>query len=208
LEIGAGIGNMSRWLPVRDRLILTENDPALTQILTNSFPANPKISVQKLNLVEDDLNPLIQENIDTAVSFNVLEHIEKDAEALDRLCQIVRGSKSSHPRRVITFVPAHQWAYGSFDESFGHFRRYSAQSLSQLCKKVAPDASQKTYYFNAFGLAGWYLNGKVLRKKSIGMGSIAVFEKLCPLLAPLDDFFHQTLKLPLGQSLVSVLEWK
>ena len=33
LEVGAGIGNMSQWLPVRERLVLTETEPALLAVL-------------------------------------------------------------------------------------------------------------------------------------------------------------------------------
>jgi SAM-dependent methyltransferase len=212
LEIGAGIGNMSKWLPVKDRLILTESDPVLNQLLSESFrsqaDSNPKISVQKVNLVEDSLNFLEMEDLDTIVSFNVLEHIEDDALALSKLCHILRSSRATQPRRLITFVPAHQWAYGSMDQMFGHFRRYSSRSFKKLCRDVAPDASLRMRYFNSFGLAGWLLNGRVLRKDNISAGSIAVFEKLCPILAPVDDFVHQYLKVPLGQSLIAVLEWK
>jgi len=57
------------------------------------------------------------------------------------------------------------------------------------------------------GLLGWYFSGKILRRKSIGVGSIAIFEKLFPFLSPIDDFLHKKLKLPFGQSLLAVMEW-
>jgi hypothetical protein len=211
LEVGAGIGNMSRWLPLRGRLILTESEPALMRVLQESInPAlrdDPRVSVRELNVLEDDLEFLSAENLDTIVSFNVLEHIEDDERVLTRLCAPLRDSKAKGPRRLVTFVPAHQWAYGSMDKGFGHHRRYSRARLAALCQRVAPEARLTMRHFNAFGLAGWILNGRILKRPSIGVGSITAFERLCPWLAPVDDFLHEKLGLRLGQSLLAVLEF-
>jgi hypothetical protein len=138
----------------------------------------------------------------------VLEHVEDDRQAFARLADILRKGGAKGPRRLISFVPAHSWAYGSMDRTFGHFRRYSAGSLKRLLKEVAPEGRLTMRHFNAVGLAGWVVNGLILRKKSLGLGSIAAFERICPFVAPLDDFLHGALRLPLGQSLLAVLEWE
>ena len=209
LEIGAGIGNMSKWLPVRDRLILTEIDPSLLKILRAEMSKStaPIVSVSSFDLFKDDQKPWLAENLDTVVSFNVLEHIEDDEAALARLCELVRNSKSKGPRRIVTFVPAHAWAFGGMDRTFGHFRRYSKRGLKDLCRKVAPEAKLTLRHFNAVGLAGWVWNGRILGKKQIGTGALEAFEKICPIVSPVDDFIHKKLKLPLGQSLLAVMEW-
>jgi SAM-dependent methyltransferase len=210
LELGAGIGNMSRWLPLRERLILTESEPALCEMLRDSLAdraADPRVTTQSFDLAKSDLAPYIAENLDTIVSFNVLEHIEDDAAALARLCEILRASKAPGPKRLVTFVPAHSWAYGAMDKSFGHYRRYSRGSLGSILKSVAPEAKHTFSYFNVVGLAGWIVNGRILGKSQIGMGSIDAFERLCPIVSPIDDLLHKHLKLPMGQSLVSVVEW-
>ncbi len=213
LEIGAGIGNMSQWLPLHERLILSETDTQLignlkANLAQGKAGADSRVSVMSLDVVKDDLAALKGENLDTVVSFNVLEHIEDDAGALARLCEIVRDSKAPGPKRVVTFVPAHAWAYGSMDKTFGHYRRYSRSGLKALCQKVAPDAKLTLQRFNAFGVAGWVWNGRVMKKPTIGLGAIQAFERLAPILAPIDDFMHKWLRLPIGQSLLSVLEWK
>lgn len=212
IEIGAGIGNMSQWLPVNDRLILSEFDPALMGVLKQTMKANHldgdnRISVISLDVEKGDISSLVSEGLDTVISFNVLEHIENDELALDRLCQLVRSTRSQGPKRVITFVPAHQWAFGSMDRTFGHYRRYSKRKLEATCRRVAPTAKISVKHFNLFGLVGWIWNGKLLKKESIGAGSIQAFEKLCPYLIPVDNFLHRTLHLPIGQSLLAVIEW-
>ena len=212
IEIGAGIGNMSKYLPSGERLILTEMDPVLLPILERSVVAQSnkasRAVIMPLDVLNDDLAPLKSENLDTVISFNVLEHIEDDLKAYTQLCNLVKNSKSSGPRRVITFVPAHSWAYGTMDKTFGHYRRYSKKTLGELCRKADPSAKVHLRYFNTVGLLGWILNGRILKKASISWGSIAAFEGLCPFIAPIDDILHKVFRFPMGQSLLAVMEWE
>ena len=212
LELGAGIGNMSRWLPLRERLILTENDEGFLQILQRELPQtfaySPKLSIRSLDLNDGHFGGLSEEDLDTIISFNVLEHIEKDDEVLRQLGTLLKQSKATGPKRLVTLVPAHQWAYGEMDRSFGHYRRYSAQDWKRLHRETAPEAKLFVRYMNSFGLAGWVLNGRILKKSSIGMGSIQTFEALCPFLAPIDDALNKYIHLPFGQSVLAVFEWE
>lgn len=211
IEIGAGIGNMSQHINARDRLILTEYHPELTVQLKKNVQGWSEqnrhgVEVLNLNIQKDDLSSLISENLDTVVSFNVLEHIEKDKDALSRFCELIKNSKGVAPKRIVTFVPAHQWAYGSIDRGFGHFRRYAKRDLTEICRQVDPTARLTTRYFNTAGLLGWVWNGRILKKETIGRSSVIAFEKLCPLIAPVDNFLHRVLKFPFGQSLLAIME--
>jgi hypothetical protein len=192
LELGSGIGNMSQWLPTGERLILTENNP---------------MSVSQLDLSSSDFQDMVDENLDTIISFNVLEHIEDDSKCLEQLVTLLSQSRAIGPRRLVTFVPAHSWAYGSMDEEFGHFRRYSKKAVLDLATKVAPDARITIQHFNLVGLLGWFISGCLLRKRTIGSGSIKTFEQICPWIAPIENFIRRLLPLPLGQSILFVLEW-
>lgn len=211
LELGAGIGNMSRWLPLREQLILTEVAPDLLALLKNAFSSrqenDSRLVVRSFDVLHDQLEPQLSEKLDTVISFNVLEHIEDDHQVLGKLSSILRSSQATGPKRLISVVPSHAWAYGSMDRNFGHYRRYSRKSFLEMARDVAPDAKVQTRHFNLFGLVGWLLNGRILRKENIGEGSIRAFESLCPVLRPIDDFIHQSISLPLGQSLIVVMEW-
>jgi len=211
LEIGAGIGNMSRWMPLRERLILTENSPELLSILKKQFQeklnTDSRLSVQSFNVLENSLDDYFRENLDTVISFNVLEHIENDHTVLERLASVLRKSEAKGPKRLVTFVPSHSWAYGSLDRAFGHYRRYSQKSFLTMAREIAPEVKIYSSYFNCFGLLGWILNGRVLRKTSIGEGAIRTFETLCPVISVMDDWIHQVFSLPIGQSLWVVMEW-
>lgn len=212
LEIGSGVGNLSQWLPIRDRLILTETDPQLFLRLEQTMRSRAdaasqaeRVSVRSWDILLGDLEGLVAEGLDTIVSFNVFEHLPDDRLALSRLTEILRRGGARSPLRIVTLVPGHSWAYGTMDQTFGHFRRYSASSLRKLAQDVIPEAKVHTGYLNAFGLAGWVFQGRVLKKRSFGFGAVDTFEKLCPLIRPVDTFLHQ-LGLPLGQSVYSVIE--
>jgi SAM-dependent methyltransferase len=213
LEIGAGLGSMSRWLPLRERLIVTESDPGLLRLLAENvreWSNAPEgcVCVQRFDPIRDPVDPYVAEKLDTIVSFNVLEHIEDDVAALESLARILREGRAEGPRRLVTLVPAHPWAYGTVDAGFGHFRRYSGQRIRAIAREVAPEARLIVRHLNAVGLVGWVLNGRVLRRREVGSRAVRAFELLCPLIRPVDDALHRLLRLPLGQSLIAVWEWE
>lgn len=209
LEVGAGIGNMSKWLPARDLLMLSEAEPSLLaqlrQTAARHFENDRRVSVAALDLTQDLRTQFSRHDFDTIVSFNVLEHIEDDAGALRQLIGILRDSQSGAPRRLVTFVPAHQWALGTIDRTYGHFRRYSAQDFGRLAAAVAPGCRYSARYFNLVGLPGWLVMGKLMRRPNISVRAVDSFEKLCPYIRGIDDFLHTTLHIPLGQSLLAVI---
>lgn len=207
LECGSGIGNMSQWLPARERLVLSETDPELIQEMRKRLApklADPRVEIREMKLPLQDLSSWKAEKFDTIVTFNVLEHIEDDGAAMKGLVSLLADQGV---RRMVHFVPAHPWAYGEMDKSFGHYRRYTKTRLREICQQADPRARVSIRHFNVLGLPGWWLQGRVMGKKQIGMGSIQAFEKICRYFAPVDDFIHRNLRVPFGQSLLCVMEW-
>ncbi len=210
LELGAGIGNMSRWFTSADRLILTEMDPQLLHLLASrisTWPIDPdKILLKSLDLEKQSLDLFQSENIDTIVSFNVLEHISDDLAVIQQGMELLRKSHAPGSKRIITFVPAHMWAYGVMDKAVGHHRRYTRKMFTELHEKAAPDARLILQPFNFTGLFGWFVNGRILQKQSAGTGIIHIFEKLCPFIQWVDRIVIKNMKIPLGQSLLVIQE--
>lgn len=209
LEVGSGIGNMSRWLPVRDRLILSDIDESLILHLQKTvncyFDESDKVSIFKVDMLMDWKKELAQENLDTIVSFNVLEHIQEDKKFFSDLIYILKKSSVSRRKNIITVVPAHQFAYGETDRYYAHYRRYSYRALKELRDDLAPEAKFYCRYFNVVGLPGWIFCGRILKKKGIGIKEVSCFEKICPWIRKMDDFLHVKMCLPLGQSIISVV---
>src|SRR5258706_9687926 len=86
LEVGAGLGTLSRWLPLRERLVLSEREPELLRLLRaevrERFGADPRVSVVQADLGSELPAAIATEDLDTIVSFNVLEHVEDDVGVL------------------------------------------------------------------------------------------------------------------------------
>src|SRR5262245_35559899 len=74
LEIGAGLGNISEQLPVRERLILTEPDAKIQAELGKCVKAwgHPEsvVSVDRFDPAVDSAERFQRDGIDTIVSFN------------------------------------------------------------------------------------------------------------------------------------------
>lgn len=212
LEIGAGIGNLSSQLPLKSKLIFTESDPFLFEILKSKiarqFSQLDNVKTLLIDVSTDWTEPLISENLDTIVSFNVLEHIQDDHKAFKQFYTLLKNSKSPNPKRIVTFVPAHSWAFGEMDSVFKHFRRYNHQRLINITKSIDSSMEFSYRYFNLLGLPPWIFFGRILGRNKIDKSSITIFEKICPYVRHIDDFIHSTLRIPFGQSLIFIMTIK
>ncbi|RYZ92160.1 MAG: methyltransferase [Proteobacteria bacterium] len=210
LELGSGIGNLSQHLPVRERLILSDIEPGLLEELKRKVPPQPNVTVTQVQ-VSDQLSETFKaENLDTIVSFNVMEHVENDEALLRDLLKLLSQSNAPGPKRIVTLAPAHQFAFGEIDKQFGHYRRYSSKSFRDLLDRAAGGSrtnfTYRSFYLNLPALLAWWLNGRVRKISQIGSGNMELFEKLCPIIRPIDTFLHRALRLPFGNSLVTIIE--
>lgn len=74
--------------------------------------------------------------------FDVIEHIEHDADALRALNgMLAEGGK------VYATVPAHAWLWSTVDEEAGHFRRYTIRQIKALFAECEFDVDLCSYYF-------------------------------------------------------------
>ena len=74
--------------------------------------------------------------------FDVLEHIERDADALHALNgMLAAGGK------IYATVPAHGWLWSTVDSEAGHFRRYTVGQLKALFAECGFDVGFCSYYF-------------------------------------------------------------
>jgi glycosyltransferase involved in cell wall biosynthesis/phospholipid N-methyltransferase len=176
LEVGAGIGNMTRVLYGRDLIVATDLELPYLHILRNRFSRNPTILVERLDLNSDDCLKLKHHEFDTVVCLNVLEHIEDHEGALQRLYEVlVPGG------RLVLFVPADQKLFGTMDTQVGHFRRYDREGLQRIIE-AAGFISEKVTYRNIFGRFGWWLNGRVLKRNHLPGGQSRLFDLFVPIL--------------------------
>lgn len=185
LEIGSGIGNISAYL-VGDRYELTLSDVETHYLkhLKQKFGSSPLIrQILSIDLADMDFKKTyahLAGEFDTVFLLNVLEHIEQDDLALQHIHFLLKPGG-----RVIVLTPAYQWLYCRYDKELGHFRRYTRKRLSGLVQSQGYTI-EKARYFNALGIAGWVVMGKLLGKRNLESSELSLFNRLVPLAKWLD----------------------
>jgi 2-polyprenyl-3-methyl-5-hydroxy-6-metoxy-1,4-benzoquinol methylase len=179
LEIGAGIGNFAQWAKESaTEYHVSDIDERVTTRMIGKFD-------RVLNW--DVYTPFPgDEKYDTIVILNVVEHLEDDLKALQ--CIHDRLKPGGH---LVLMVPAMQFLFGSLDTSFGHYRRYTRRSIGRLIQGAKFNLI-KTEYVNVVGMAGWFLYGKILKRKNLPQELCGRFNLVIPLLRlerPIAHFF-------------------
>ena len=67
-------------------------------------------------------------SVSAAGLFDVLEHLEDDRAAIERIAATMRPGGM-----LYVTVPAYQWLWSTSDEDARHYRRYSLRQLTTLC---------------------------------------------------------------------------
>jgi SAM-dependent methyltransferase len=194
LEIGAGIGNMSAFLVDRERVVLTDTEPYYLSRLRERFADRREVAVAELRLPTVDPR-LTAERFDTVIGLNVLEHIEDDAATLRALHGLLGPGG-----RLVLLVPSLRALYGTLDAALGHFRRYAPAELSGKLL-AAGFRVRHLEYFNLAGIVGWWLMGRVLRRRVIPAGALRCYEALVPVFR-----LERLLPWRIGQSLIAIAE--
>jgi SAM-dependent methyltransferase len=195
LEVGAGIGTITRQIEAgRERVIALEADPYYAQRLSNLFRGSPVVTPLHVSVEETDWTALAGERLDTVLLSNVLEHIADDAAAARRFRSVLPVGG-----RLVLLVPALPMLFGSLDEAVGHHRRYLPETL-RAAVEPAGFRIEHLEWLNLVGIAGWFLNGRVLRKRVLPPLQLKIYDRVAPLLARAEAMW----KLPLGLSLLAV----
>ena len=178
LEIGAGFGNMTRQLLGRELVVASDLDPVALEYLRGTFRGEPEVRIAsyRFPVTEDQRSEIRALGIDTVVCLNVLEHIEDDAGALADFYALLPSGG-----RVVLIVPALARLYGTLDEHLRHFRRYEKDELAEKLR-AAGFAVEDCRFLNRPGIVGWYVNGKILRRRVLPSGQLAAFRLALPLL--------------------------
>jgi SAM-dependent methyltransferase len=195
LEIGAGIGTITAHLaPGRELVTAFEVDPFYVRRLKNRFRGSPHVEPYQGDVALADWEGLRARRFDTIVLSNVLEHIPDDAGAVKTFAKILPVGGA-----LILFVPALPVLFGSIDEAVGHHRRYTQESLRKVLEENGFDV-EALQWMNLVGIPGWFVNGRVLKRRVLPPLQLRVYDRLAPTLASLEA----RVKLPVGMSLLAV----
>jgi SAM-dependent methyltransferase len=181
LEIGAGMGNLSRQLARgRQRYIASDIDFEHLSRLETRMRHYLNVETCTCDLTKSsDFEPLA-EAVDTVICLNVLEHVEDDLGSLRYIY-----SALSPGGRAIVLVPCGQEIYGQLDVILGHFRRYSTSQLRSRFEE-AGFAVEQIVEFNRISRPGWFITGKLMKRSRISRFQLKVFDRLVWLWRRID----------------------
>ncbi len=161
LEVGCGVGNFTRFLRDREHVVVTDNNEHYLELLRTAFERLENVRVCRVDWTDPSLDDLRAERFDTIICLNVLEHIEDDDAALATFARLLEPGG-----RLVLQVPAMRALYGEIDRAIHHHRRYERGDLvAQL--QGHGFAIEEASYFNLPGIAGWYLNSVLLKRRAI-----------------------------------------
>lgn len=172
LEIGAGIGNLTRIL-VRGRRFYIASDLEYEHVerLKSRLAHRPNLSVALLDAADPEQFQPFKGKVDTVVCLNVVEHIEDDLAALRNIHSVLENGGLA-----VILVPEGESVYGTLDQALGHWRRYSERQLTAVMQNAGFEV-EKIIRFNRISRPGWWLNGRLLKRRVISRFQLSNFDR-------------------------------
>jgi len=195
LEIGSGTGTLTRQLVPRDVYVASDVNPIYLKTLENLTSDRPYLAARYTDVTDLASYPRLEGGFDSVVCLNVIEHVDDDVAALRNIRTVLAPGG-----RAIVLVPQGPWNFGTLDVVLGHRRRYTEDALRRVAAEAGLEVKE-ILRFNRVSSLPWWLNGRLLRKKSFGLLQIKIVDWITPISRVVDRFLPFP---PL--SLIAVLE--
>jgi SAM-dependent methyltransferase len=195
LEVGAGLGINTKLLcnPSYNQWLAIEPDNNMITDLTNQqeagvFPDNCEFRETTIQSLLDT------ELFDTIMYIDVLEHIKHDSQEL-----IDAATHLSPGGYLIVLSPAYQYLYTSFDKAIGHYRRYTANMMSDI---TPPECRiEKIFYLDSVGLLASLGNQMFLKQSEPSRQQILFWDRM---MVPLSYSIDWIIRYRAGRSVIAV----
>tara|TARA_B100001540_G_scaffold315430_1_gene342655 strand:+ start:1658 stop:2434 length:777 start_codon:yes stop_codon:yes gene_type:complete len=195
VEVGSGIGTIAEMiLPEVTSLELIEPSKHLTDLFSESLKGSSKVEVVNAS-IEQRLPRIGESSVDAVVMVNVLEHVERDKEAIDLLYRVLK--RDGH---LLLFVPALAFLFSELDKVHGHLRRYSKKSLEKLVNDSGFEI-ELSRYFDFSGIIPWWLINKVFKQTSFNPRIAQAYDSY---IIPFTKFFETRVSPPLGKNIILI----
>lgn len=201
IEVGAGTGLFSEIL-LRENpqtISLVEPSEMFSYLQKNilQFKTNTSVTFYQSIFTQVADTIVKEQEIDSIIYVNVLEHIEDDLTELEKVYQTLKKRG-----KCFIFVPALMALYGGFDQAIGHYRRYKKTELEDKCKAVGFDII-KSKYIDLAGIVPWYARYKLLKSNSLDAKSVKLYDKIA---VPVIRKFESIFRVPIGKNLLIIAE--
>lgn len=180
LEIGAGIGNMTNQFIPRELYFASDINPNYLHYLKSYSFGKPYLRVLEIDTANPNHFRGLENEFDTVLMLNVLEHIPDEQQALRNIWSALRPGG-----RAIILVPQHPALFGTLDQALEHRRRYTRASFEHSLNQ-AGFRLEEMFDFNRFSVPGWWVNGKILRRRKFSRLQLKMIDMMMPVLKRID----------------------
>lgn len=196
LEVGCGVGNVTRLLEDRDLVVGIDVETECVTERTKRYSGCTNIQSELLDVLDPSFPALRRYGFDSVLCLNVLEHVSDDRQALQHMHSVLKPCGN-----VILIIPAFESLYGPIDSNLGHFRRYSKRGLLDMAESLGYETTA-AHYMNFVGFFGWWFNARILKKTEQSERQIRFFDScIVPVSSKIERVAHP----PCGQSIFAVL---
>jgi len=198
LEIGSGLGNISRYfIDNKCQITLSDIDPYYLNILKNQFQNKKNVKdIISIDLQSSNFAECYRElanMFDTIFYLNLLEILEFEYKAIQNSKFLLKSGGS-----LIVLVPAYSFLYSPMDKALDHYRRYTKRRLNNVFQRNNMVVT-KSFYFNFLGIGAW-IYGKIKKLKTVPNSEMNTFNTLIPLAKLLDKVLLHSI----GLSVISI----
>ncbi len=199
VEVGAGTGNFSELLISLSPDYLALVEPSmLVEKLRTRFAKSEFSQVRFFDSLFCEASRDIRRfDPDSIIYVNVLEHVEDDRKELEAVSDTLQTGG-----RIFIFVLAHQWLYGEFDRTVGHFRRYSRTELEGICT-AAGFRIALSKYFDFAGIVPWWIKYRLIKSSNLTPKSVRLYDKY---VVPITRFLDRVSTAPTGKNILLIGE--
>lgn len=180
LELGAGIGTLTGQFIPREMYVASDINPNYLRYLHSYSFGKPYLRALRIDAGDPVDFEGLEEQFDTALLINVLEHLPDEQQALNNL-----WSALAPGGRAIVLVPQHPALYGTLDEALQHCKRYTKTDLREALE-LSGFQVETIFDFNRISVPGWLLNGKLLRRRKFSRVQLKVLDMALPFLRRVD----------------------
>jgi SAM-dependent methyltransferase len=167
-----------------------EPDPSACALAIANCP--DRCTVEQLGLFEID--PTL--SVDVAVMHDVLEHIDSEAAAVERLASLVRPGGLA-----VVSVPALESLFGYHDEQLGHFRRYTRTTLQRALRPHFDIETVRYFGMSMVPVAFWFSRLRGKPYPTSGVGQAGVQDKVMKAVFNVES----RLPVPIGTSVIALV---
>lgn len=182
LEVGAGVGTLTSQFIPREVYVATDTSSHFLHYLRSYSFGKPYLRVLEFDPSQQEELQGLEQEFDTVIAINLLEHAQDELKALRTLWQTLTPGG-----RAIVLAPQHPALFGSLDRFLDRRKRYMAADVHRLLTHAGFNV-ERTIDFNRASVPGWWLNGKILRRSSFSRLQLKVLDMLTPALRRLDRF--------------------